>query len=603
TNAKSTGTSPPKTPAPDSATYTPTVSRDGLLDGLDLPASQRARWEARLALYRDAVCVDADQADLATTALAALPGAVLVLRRGERSARSPAFAPPAMRTFLHALADRLQTTTDPVTALDEELGLRVLGGFPEPLTGRSALLERMRRTEEETQTALSAAEKSARLILKKHADADLLVRRLEHAAKAGKLRERRRTLEGEIASVPRELQQLHAAAEAAKQRQQDALVKQKTLELQRTAADNRLKGEREKEETVKQQREDVERQLTALNTAYWLERAGSREQALAALRWPREGEEPGAEPPDRRSEISLRDLAGQYLGQAMADLGIEPSGANAPTPTIAHAVQLRANQTDDEGTRQFPDARAFEEPANAIQDWLDARADSDRGIRARITANQEERELGLSAAQQTVTDLHDSVQAMQDSITLRLDQALQDIENALDHLNRAAGLYGAELHRTLTPPASLSDLWRCEITPAWRRTPTGRMLDYDNVTNAAQEKLFSVHLVLAALLASPHPRGRILILDELGDTLGYHHRRELLTAIADTAQQYGITVLGTCQDALTDDAADFFGSLLYFHYPSHTEALNTPTRMFGYDDNNDRVEITLDALLAGRTWW
>ncbi|WP_424862838.1 hypothetical protein [Streptomyces sp. MMS24-I29] len=575
----------------------------GLLDGLDLPANQRARWEARLALYRDAVCVDADQADLATTALAALPGALLVLRRCGRSARSPAFAPPAMRAFLHSLADRLQTTTDPVTALDEELGLRILGGFPQPLTGRSALLERIRRAAEAARAALSAAEETARGALEKHADADLLVRRLEHAERAGMLRERRRALEGDMAGVAKELQQLHAAAETAQKRKQDAFVKQRTLKLQRAAADSRLREAREREATVKKQRDEVDRQLTALNTAYWFERAGSREQALASLRWPREGKEPGAAPPDRRSEISLRELAGRYLLQALADLGIEFSGANAPTPAIANAVQLRANQADDEGTRQFPGADAFEEPVNAIQDWLDARADADRGTRARIAANREERELGLTAAQQTVSDLHESVQAMQDSIALRLDQALQDIENALDRLNRGAGLYGAELGRTLIPPASLSDLWRCEITPAWRRTPTGRMLPYDNVTNAAQEKLFSVHLVLAALLASPHPQGRLLILDELGDTLGYHHRRELLTAIADTAQQYGITVLGTCQDALTDDAADFFGSLLYFHYPSHTEALNTATRMFGYDDNNDRVEITLDALLAGRTWW
>ncbi|MFF7442737.1 hypothetical protein [Streptomyces sp. NPDC008122] len=62
-------------------------------------------------------------------------------------------------------------------------------------------------------------------------------------------------------------------------------------------------------------------------------------------------------------------------------------------------------------------------------------------------------------------------------------------------------------------------------------------------------------------------------------------------------------MLGTCQDALVDDAADFYGGLLYFHYPSHTEALNTATRMFGYDENNERVELTLDALLAGRTLW
>ena len=45
------------------------------------------------------------------------------------------------------------------------------------------------------------------------------------------------------------------------------------------------------------------------------------------------------------------------------------------------------------------------------------------------------------------------------------------------------------------------------------------MLPYDNVTNTAQEKLFSIHLVLASLLAAPYPRGRVLILDEAPSSL------------------------------------------------------------------------------------
>ncbi|MFB8168369.1 hypothetical protein ACFC60_10525 [Kitasatospora purpeofusca] len=578
----------------------------GFLDGLDIPANQRDRWEARLALYRDAVCIDADQADQAVQALAELPGAVLVLRQHGHSSRSPAFAPPALRPFLHTLAERLHTTTDPIATLDDELGLRILGGFPQPITGRDALIERLRHVADESAEALLTAGRTAERAHVAQSDAELLVSRLEHAERAAALRTRRQVLEGELAQAEPRLQELLESANKAERYMQDALVKQRTLVLQRRNAEHLLREAEQNLATVQADIDEADRLLAALNTSYWQDRAGSREQALAALRWPLDGEEPdpAAQPPDRRSEISLRELAGRYLLQAMADLGINSiTGANAPTPAIANAVHLRSNQASDEGTRQFPDAEAFEAPAEAIQDWLDTRADTDRGTRTRVVTNREERELGLTTGQRTLADLRHSVHAMQDSITLRLDQALQDIENALDRLNRGAGLYGAELRRTLTPPASLSDLWRCEITPCWRRTPTGPMLPYDNITNAAQEKLFSIHLVLAALLASPHPRGRLLILDELGDALGYHHRREILSAIADTAQQHGLTILGTCQETLMDDAADFCGSILYFHYPSHTEALNTDTRMFGYDDNNERVEITVEALLEGRTWW
>jgi ABC-type hemin transport system ATPase subunit len=127
-------------------------------------------------------------------------------------------------------------------------------------------------------------------------------------------------------------------------------------------------------------------------------------------------------------------------------------------------------------------------------------------------------------------------------------------------------------------------------------------LPYDNQANTAQEKLATVQLVLAALLAAPNPRGRVLVLDELGDSLGLSHRREVLREISQTAQAKGVTVLGTCQDSVLGDAASFCGELVYFEYPSLTEALNRPTRMFGFDDNGERVELTSEALTSGREW-
>jgi hypothetical protein len=126
------------------------------------------------------------------------------------------------------------------------------------------------------------------------------------------------------------------------------------------------------------------------------------------------------------------------------------------------------------------------------------------------------------------------------------------------------------------------------------------MLPYDNVTNTAQEKLFSIHLVLAALLAAPHPRGRVLILDELADSLGAEHRREVLDAIATVAKAHGITILATCQDAILTEARPYCGEILYFHYPSKSEPLNRPTRIFGVDSNGARVELTGEALTEGR---
>ncbi|MEU6445062.1 hypothetical protein ABZ850_32715, partial [Streptomyces sp. NPDC047046] len=120
-------------------------------------------------------------------------------------------------------------------------------------------------------------------------------------------------------------------------------------------------------------------------------------------------------------------------------------------------------------------------------------------------------------------------------------------------------------------------------------------------TNTAQEKLFSIHLVLAALLAAPDARGRVLILDELGDSLGAEHRREVIAALRDAALEHGITVLATCQDGLMADVGPMCGQVLQFRYYSKSDPLNRPTAMFGFDANRRRVKLTLDDLVASRS--
>ena len=102
------------------------------------------------------------------------------------------------------------------------------------------------------------------------------------------------------------------------------------------------------------------------------------------------------------------------------------------------------------------------------------------------------------------------------------------------------------------------------------------------------------------MLAAPNPQGRVLILDELGDSLGVEHRREMLDAIAGVAREHGITTLATCQDAIMPEVGPHCREILYFHYPSKSEALNRPTRMFGVDPLGDRVELTAEALTEGR---
>ncbi|MGW9030147.1 hypothetical protein ACWGQ5_39880 [Streptomyces sp. NPDC055722] len=579
------------------------ISATGLLDGLDLPRAERSAWEPRLALYGDAVCIRSSDVPAARRALADQPGAVLIAVPDDTDGQHGG---DPVRGFLDALATRMRLEHSPDTAVDDALGLCVLGGFTEPFTGRAGLVDLLRTEVAGAEHDLAAAHRLCDQAREAEAQSDELVRRLEAIALAAHLRSQRPALERELAALQRRTAGRKQARDAAESALQQAVVAHATRTLQHAQAQSVIDRARSVERQAAEQHAALKKQIAALDITYWQEHGGSREAALRALRPPTTsppavgGQTPQ---PERRTESTLRQRAGRHLDHAFEAVGIDTeTGAGAPTTALQDAVRRRSNLGDDSAGRPGADATAFEAPARALQDWLHRFADSDASAAQRIAAERAGRADRIAFGEQKVADLRESLRTMQGSIALRLEQALDDIEDALATLNRDAGLYGAELHHALTPPASLQDVWRCEVTPYWRRSPHGPLLPYDNITNSAQEKLFSIHLVLAALLASPHPRGRVLILDELGDSLGTHHRQEVLGALARSTREHGITVLGTCQESLLDDAAEHCGELLYFTYPSHTEALNAPTRMFGYDANGERVELTMDTLLAGRAW-
>jgi hypothetical protein len=242
----------------------------------------------------------------------------------------------------------------------------------------------------------------------------------------------------------------------------------------------------------------------------------------------------------------------------------------------------------------------LQEVAGPLRDFLDTHHDADLVIEERVTRSREQRAAELELAVEETQRLDSALATLQDGVEQRIRQALETISTEYDRLNRESGWYGADLHIEARRPEGATDRWHWSVTPRWKRSANGRPLPYDNQANTAQEKLATVQLVLAALLAAPNPRGRVLVLDELGDSLGVSHRREVLKEIAQTAQTKGVTVLGTCQDSVMADAAHHCGELIYFEYPSHQEALNRPTRMFGFDNSRARVELTADALRSGR---
>lgn len=570
------------------------IAAEVLLDAVDLVAEDerpgtRAVWEPRLAGYRDAVVVAPDERDAAATAAPA--GAILVSGPPEDGAlpQGIAAAPAHARRFLRSLAASGTTGHAPDRVTFPGLGVTVVGGFDEPIAGRQARVAAARTTLTHREDEHARAE---RALAAAEGGVELAERALEAAratAEMAQVREQLTDVDAELERAAREAERLaprHEGAEEARRRAQNA-VENHEAALQ--AAEQGLERARADRDGGAAARDDLAARRAALPITYWQNGwGGSREEAEAALA------------DETRGENRLRRIASDQLQQALAKLAIEPDGGGAPTEEIAQVARRRETleaDADGEPARRVADFGAVTAP---LREWLDAREDNDRVVEDAITRSRAERATQLGALEAEHADIASALAQIQDAVEQRITQTLEEIARELDRLDRDADGFGADLRIDSQRPEGATGVWEWRVTPLWRRAAGGRLVRYDNQTNSAREKLFTVHLVLAALLAAPDPSGRVLILDELGDSLGVTHRRDVLGAVAEVARDRGVTVLGTCQDAVLPDATRVAGEILYFSYPSRAELLNQPVRCWGFDADRERVELTAEALRSGR---
>lgn len=597
------------------------IPAQSLIASVRLDTTYRHEWEARLTPWREALVVPRDHLTEALPLLREHPGTMLVSEPNRGSSTDvvadlPAgvlSAPNEAMAFLDALR-RQHHAAEPVTHVHaDRIGLRIIGGFQAPVVGLDDLVAYWDR-----QVTI--------------ADGDVQ-RRVGELDQAEKLAELAAT------NASRAL-----AAEqcASLTRQQDELQQRLTIHRQQImpplseAADD-ADAERRRAETALAQRTQlineananlaaVETELRLLTAAIDRYKVASRpddivlsawargvDAALRQLEWPAlnidgdydelvdEADAPLAsdENPnvERRTYSVLRQGAHDKLVEAIANFRVYPDSSAPPPSDVAEAASDYAASRDSSGSAS---AEQFASTLARIIEWLDDSAERDASAHGEVNHARETRRRTTEFVSEKCRELEQALVMTQDIIKQRASSALDRISNALNDLNRNSGGLGAALDYTLLPPDTPDKKWACQVVPRWRRNPAGAMLAYDNVTNTAQEKLFSIHLVLAALLAAPNPEGRVLILDELADSLGAEHRREVLDAIAGVAREHRITILATCQDAIMSEASPHCGQILYFHYPFKSEALNRPTRMFGVDRQGGRVELTADALLEGR---
>jgi hypothetical protein len=277
--------------------------------------------------------------------------------------------------------------------------------------------------------------------------------------------------------------------------------------------------------------------------------------------------------------------------------GVDDDRLDIAPNELRSAAELRDRFADQEPTA-LPTI-LFEHVAEALRIMLDGQTDHDQVITTRIAEVRAVREQALEALRREVTKEADRLEVVQDMIESQVEGILKRINDAFNALDLRRGGFGAEVHFT-SRRSSGPGPWRWEVTPRWSRSPSGDLVSYREVANGAQVKVFAVQLVLAAVLADTDTQGRVLVLDELGNSLGEVNRKDVLAALRSVADTQKITILGTCQDSVLTDAADVCGELLWFTHASATDYYNRPTRVWGFDPSAQRVELTADWVRSGR---
>jgi len=560
----------------------------GLLDAVETQESARRLWEPRLRLYDNAVLIEAHDEEKALAALEGVREAVLIV--GHSSDRplpdGIIAAPPHAHEFLSLLGNRYSPRAEHSVVTDSTLGVLVLDQHDEPQTGRANRTARAQRVRDQALAELAEAttQRDAAIAHWQQIDGDL--RAAEAAARTAELTEQITAANDQAATQDKVLDDLDPKRTTAEKLADSARVKVQAFEVARSKAATVVELRRSDRNQADEKLRGFRRQKEMLQVEYW-ERGWGDTNDAAEL----------ALADEDRTENTLRRRAGDELLDALHALGVHSDGSGAATAELAEVARRRGQLIEDPSGRQPPSFDAIVAP---LRDWLESHAEMDAVMAERIERTQVQRAAEIDLARRECTELHEGLASLQDAVEQRVRQALDEIGAEFDKLTREAGGFGAELAINTYRPKTPQERWRWEVTPRWRRSQHGRMLPYDSQMNTAQEKLFTVHLVLAALLAAPNPQGRVLIIDELGDSLGVNHRREVLRAIAATAEQKAVLVLGTCQDSVLGDAATFCDEIVYFECPSTSEALNRPTRMLGFDSNGERVDLAAADILAGR---
>ncbi|GGV08370.1 hypothetical protein GCM10010182_29640 [Actinomadura cremea] len=563
------------------------VAAVGLLDAVELAAGVRDRWEAALWPYREAVAVGTADLDAAAGALKELPGSMIVPADGDVAASTEDVGghPDGVRCAL------------PLTGFFAALeggnpgGVVIVGGFPEPVTGRVA---RVRAARAELEAAREALEAARQATSDGAAEVALAGRRLAGARAAAELddvRSRMAELRAELEELAAGEARLGPRLGAAEQTLRRLQAKADTRALEVDRLRGRRAGHERDRDRVRARSSELSDRRAALGIeALEKEWGGSRDGAAEWLSGLDEDE-------STWTPAEWWHTAEKHLSEAIRR--VFPDGTSDEDMPEEVRFLLR-ERTDGEGRRTEREQATFPRLAKAVEAYLRQQEDYERHQRRQIEVQVSARRADLEKAQKGAADAAGAAEAHRTALTAAIRARLQRVSEEFEKLDVNYGGYGATLEfPTPEPPGDPEQEWRWRVTPKWRRSDGQRYVPYNRRANTALMDEKAVKLVCAAALASSGGGRLCLVLDELGRNLGKEHRKEAVALFRKIGETHGITVIGALQDDMEPYAIDACGQYVKLRRSSDTMPYNEPPVVVAYDEHEERVRRLAAQISAG----
>lgn len=577
------------------------ISRFALADALSIDDPARYWWEPVIHPWLSGVVVPPDDLDRAALAVSHLPGTILVAADGPfvaddivthsnefptgLSARVP------ISGFLSALADRHSHHGSPPRAVDPATGVVVVGGFEAAIAGRQARIEAARSALDEALEMAAEFERKVRRAMLIEEQAITALRQAEASEQLARDNKEAERLEGRIRGCDDDT---IAALEAEDEAFETWNAANLLAFQHRGQVDAAQRNVEHAERAVREARDALKKAQTereSLHLPYWHDGWANTLEAARSLL---DGQDESVQ---RLTAKRLRNRAQEALKEAFDAYRVDVEELPADIRDLA---DHREDLVD--GDDPSPSGMTFLELSRPLQTRLDGTAERDASTETTIRLDRARRQEMIDTLRVEVDSRTADLEAIQDMIEQSIEGHFSRMSDALQALDLNRGGYGAELLVLSRRPETATNPWQWQVSPRWRRTRGGKMINYSEVANGAQVKVYAVQVTLAALLAADATAGRVLVIDELGNSLGEVNRKDVLAALRQVAERQRVTILGTCQDSVLHDAAEACHEILWFTHASTADAYNQPVRAWTHDPERGRVELTTDWMRTLRPW-